>query len=175
MTSNTFFIGDFDDSMEYKLLEIRHAISEQASLSNGKIELIICSEGGYAGYAWALVDLMERAKLAGVTVVTVVSGEAFSCGSVVAVAGSPGHRYIGHNAEHLVHLGSVSSHVTTDMQHSRQAAYTKRHFNRVLNHYRKYANIPDLEESLADDNLFVPAARAKSWSMADQWIDKLPL
>lgn len=102
---NTFFINDVDDNLERDIVvPLIREIEKQSKLKDGRIDLWVNSYGGYAHLAFQIVSLMELAKRNGVLVRTMVSSLAYSAGSVIAIAGTPGHRYIDKDAEHLLHL-----------------------------------------------------------------------
>src|SRR5690348_1190487 len=100
---NVFFIGDFDDSLEQQItVPLIQEIKKQRELRDGQIDLHINSFGGYAHLVMNLVELVELAKRDGITVRTIVPSVAFSAGSMLAICGSTGERYIARTAEHLV-------------------------------------------------------------------------
>lgn len=173
---NVFFIADFDDSAEMELIvPLTREIQEQSKLRNGRIDLHITSIGGYGHLVEHVVELVENAKANDITVRTIVPSMAFSAGSMLAVAGTPGERYIGKNAEHLIHYGQIMSFETTPKQVERFRKWKERQFRKNLEHYRKYCDIPDLDKEMLDDGWFVPARQAIKWGMADKYIDKLDL
>lgn len=173
---NVAFIGDFDDSLEHDVIvPLIKEIQKQSETKNGYIDLHINSFGGFVHLCYHLVELVEQAKASGVMVRTIVPSVAFSAGSMLAVTGTPGRRYIGRRAEHLIHYGQSASFETTPTQIERFTAWKDRGFKTNLEHYRKYCNIPDLERQMLDDGFFVTARNAIKWGMADKYIDKMPL
>jgi len=173
---NVFFIGDFDDSLEQAItVPLVQEIKRQRERVDGCIDLHINSFGGYAHLVMNLVELVELAKRDGVLVRTIVPAVAFSAGSMLAITGSPGERYIARTGEHLVHYGSVGSHESTPTQVERYRAWKDRDFKNTVKHYQKYANVPDLEAKIADDGYFVPAKDCIKWGLADKYLDKLDL
>ena len=171
-----FFIGDFDDSLEDRvLIPLTKEIINQSTLSNGRIDLYINSVGGYVHLVSHMVELVEIAKQQGVTVRTIVPDMAFSAGSALAVTGTVGERYIAKKAEHLIHYGQIMSFETTPEQIKRFTAWKDRKFKANLEHYKKYCDIPDLDKHILDDGFFVTAPQAIKWGMADKYMDKLEL
>lgn len=171
---NVFFIGDFDDTLEqYVVSPLTAEILKQAKEKDGRIDLWITSYGGYVHLATHLVELVEYAKRQGVTVRTIVPSTAFSAGSMLAIAGTPGERYIGRNADHLIHYGQIGSAETTEEQIKRYTKWKTKMFRANIAHYEKYANVPDLANKISDDGYFVTAAEAIRWKMADKYIEKL--
>lgn len=171
---NVFFIGDFDDALEQQvIIPLTTEVQKQAELKKGRIDLYINSIGGYLHLVNHMTELVEIAKREGVTVRTIVPDIAFSAGSMLAITGTPGERYIGKRAEHLIHYGQIMSFETTEQQIDRYAAHKKRTFKGNLDHYKKYCNVPDLDQQMLDDGFFVTAKDAIKWGMADKYMDKL--
>jgi len=176
---NVFYISDFDEGMETDILiPFIKEVKNQAKYKDGHIDLWINSYGGYAHIVFHLVEQMEIAKRMGVKVRTIVTSAAYSCGSIIAVAGSEGERYIAKDAKHLAHYGRVFSQQSTPEQVERNTNYADQHFKHILNHYKKYCKGPtphELEEAMKDDMYFIGARQAIKWGMADKYIDKLEL
>lgn len=173
---NVFFITDFDDSAEMDLIvPLTREIQDQSKFKNGRIDLYITSIGGYGHLVEHVVELVENAKSMGITVRTIVPSMAFSAGSMLAVTGTPGERYIGKNAEHLIHYGQIMSFETTPKQVERFRKWKERQFKKNLAHYKKYCSIPDIDQEMLDDGWFVPAPQAIKWKMADKYISHLDL
>lgn len=184
---NVFFIGDFDDALENdvvipltKEIEVQAkkrvwTPSEALGEHHARIDLHVNSVGGYAHLCYNLVELVELAKQNGVLVRTVVPDIAFSAGSMLAITGTPGQRYIGKHAEHLVHYGQQMSFESTPTQVERFTKFKERTFKTHLAHYKKYTNIPNLESEMLDDGFFVVAKNAIKWGLADKYLDKFIL
>lgn len=173
---NVFFITDFDDNAEMDLVvPLTREIQHQSKLKDGRIDLHITSVGGYAHLMEHVLTLVESAKRLDIVVRTIVPSMAFSAGSMLAVAGTPGERYIGRNGEHLIHYGQIMSFETTPKQVERFRKWKERQFKKNLEHYKKYCEIPELDKEMLDDGWFVPARQAIQWKMADKYTDKLDL
>lgn len=171
---NTFYVGDFDAQTEEMLgLPLILAAKQQAGLAGGHIDMFVNSYGGNAHVAFHIVEAMEMAKSAGVVVRTMVTSAAYSAGSIVAVAGTPGYRYIAKSAKHLAHYGFTEmGKNSTPREAQRNHGYEQEHFKQVLNHYKKYCDMPDLEHNLLEDAWYIKASDAKKWGMADQYLDR---
>lgn len=171
---NTFYIGEFDGAMEASLIiPLTLAVKQQSNLTDGRIDMFVNSYGGNAAVAFHLVELMEMAKREDVVVRTMVTSAAYSAGSIIAVAGTPGERYIARDALHLAHYGySPGGEDATPLQAMRNHDATQMFFKQVKKHYEKYCDIPNLEENLLADDWYITAAQAKRWKMADQYLDK---
>lgn len=173
---NTFFIGDFDDNAEQQLvIPLTKEIQRQARYRDGRIDLWINSFGGYAHLVDHLTELVEVAKRAEVVVRTIVPSIAFSAGSMLAITGTPGERYIARSGNHLIHYGSTGSVETTPLQADRFHAWKKADFDNTVKHYEKYSDVPNIRQHVADDGFFVPAAKCIKWGLADKYLDKFEL
>lgn len=75
------------------------------------VNLYINSPGGSVTAGMAIYDTMQFIKC---PVHTIVMGQAASMGSLLAMAGEPGHRFILPNARHMIHqpLGGASGQAT---------------------------------------------------------------
>lgn len=173
---NRFFIGDFDDALENTvIIPLTQEIAEQAKLKTGHVDLYINSIGGYGHLVDHIVELVEIAKREGVIVRTIVPNMAFSAGSMLAITGTPGERYVGRDAEHLIHYGQIMSFETTPQQVERFGKWKERQFKANLAHYKKYCNIPNVDQEMLDDGFFVTAKQSISWGMADKYMERLVL
>lgn len=172
---NIFSIGDFDENLEGIIIPLTNEIQKQRRFKDGRIDLYVNSYGGYTHTAFHLVALLELAKSEGITVRTIVPDIAFSSGSILAVAGSPGERYIAKTGEHLLHYGLQGSMESTPEQVKRNGAIKTRGFRKILNHYKAYSNVPDLEDKMNDDSYFVPASKCIQWGLADCYMDRFDI
>jgi ATP-dependent protease ClpP protease subunit len=174
---NTFIFNDFDDSMEANVvLALQSEVAEQAEKRDGSLNLWINSFGGYAHLVFHIIELVEMAKREGVIVRTIVPSVAFSAGSMLAVTGTPGERYISKTGEHMIHYGrSLGSAEETPKQIERMSEYKRRDFKNTLLHYEKYADVPNLDAEMMDDGFFIPAAKCIKYKLADKYIDKFDI
>jgi len=175
---NIFFIGDFDDHLEQQVIvPLTQQVATQSERADGRIDLYINSIGGYGHLVMHMIMLVEAAKRQGVIVRTIVPNMAFSAGSMLAITGTPGERYIDRHADHLVHYGQIASFETTQEQVTRYRKYKERQFKHMLSHYVTYTDIPkeDLERNMADDAWFIPARDCIKWGLADKYTDKLDI
>lgn len=175
---NLFFITDFDDSMESELvIPLIRQIQYQKTLREGRIDLYVNSFGGYAHLAFQIVSLLEQAQREEITVRTIVPDAAFSAGSIVAVAGSPGHRYIERNAQHLAHYGMAGSVDMTPEQAARAYEERTRHFKKIRKHYLDYTNIDpaELDRLMSDDQGYITSAKCIKWGFADNYMERFDI
>lgn len=162
--------GLFDESIVEDVIPFFHEmIKKEKDKKEGKIIIEIASCGGYTYILKNLLALVEKAKEEGIIVETRVFSHAYSCGSILAISGTKGHRFVGPYAEHLCHLGSAGTgRVSTDMQLERQTALLKRHFDFVREIYTKYSAIPDLEKAIQDDDFYIAGRELIDWELADK-------
>lgn len=175
---NVFFLTDFDDTMEASVvLPLTREIQKQRTLRDGRIDLYINSFGGYKHLVFQLISLVEIAKREGITVRTIVPDIAYSAGSILAVTGSEGERYIERTGEHLIHYGTTGSMETTPEQAARNFAQKQASFKSILNHYKKYTKIaPDeLNRLMNDDSAFITASKCIKWGLADKYMEKFDI
>ncbi len=177
VSGNKFFVMHVfnKDLREGLLIPLTNKIDELGQLKNpAPIEIYINSRGGDGWLCLSLIHLIELAKSRGITVRTIVTQAAFSAGSLLAVSGTPGERYISRTAEHCVHYGTQYGWpVTTPLQIERNTAYAKRWFKTIKETYEKYADIPELDKQLNDDSFFIPAAQCIKWGLADKYMEEL--
>jgi ATP-dependent Clp protease protease subunit len=89
------------------LLDLERIFKENMSVKS--IEIMIDSLGGSVDSAFMIVDFLNEIQKKGVTVETVVTGRAYSAASLIASAGTKGHRYLGANAGVMIHTASFPS------------------------------------------------------------------
>jgi len=87
--------------------EVCCQINQLAAMSSEDITLWIQSPGGSVSAGFAIIDTMDNC---GCDVCTIVMGRAASMSAVIASCGTKGKRFIGANAEMMIHqaLGGVS-------------------------------------------------------------------
>lgn len=175
---NVFFLTDFDDDMEGSIiLPLIAQIQKQRQYKDGQLDLYINSFGGYKHLVFQIISLIELAKREGITVRTIVPDIAYSAGSILAITGTPGERYIERTAEHLIHYGATGSMETTPEQLERNTAQKKENFKKILNHYKKFTDIPadELNRLMNDDSAFITAAKCIKWGLADAYMEKFDI
>lgn len=173
---NIFFLTDFDDNMEGDIIvPLIKEIQVQKKYRDGRIDLYINSFGGYRHLAFQLISLVENAKREGIKVRTIVPDVAYSAGSILAVTGSPGERYIEKNGEHLIHYGFTGSAESTPEQVERNYAQKNEGFKKILRHYQKYTNVPDIEAKMNDDSFYIPSVKCLKWGLADKYMEKFDI
>lgn len=163
-----FFINEFDESLDQMMLELVEAVYGKDKW----LEFWINSEGGDASRAFSVVELMEVAKRRDKQVYTYVLHDAHSSGSIVAVAGSKGHRAVAWRGHYLLHYGQAEHVAAHPVEMARMAEANLRHFETVRQHYLSNTSIePDvLDDFLMHDNYYLPAEDAVRLGFADHYI-----
>jgi ATP-dependent protease ClpP protease subunit len=114
-TGNIYILGDFDSTISQNVVPgLVKRIQEETDKPNGQIWFYINSRGGYCHELYNLLSLIDVAKSIGIKIYTVVMGNAYSCGSILAIHGD--HRAIYKYGKHLAHLGQQGDTVTTFKQ-----------------------------------------------------------
>ena len=174
--NNKFYIfGDFDDDLLIDIIvPLSNKIDQLKQQKNAEIELHINSNGGCADVLFKLIDLVEMAKRNDIVVKTIVTLYAFSSGSLLAITGTKGERYISKNAEHLIHHGQFGGgRRQTALQIERMANKEKRWIEAVYNHYKEYCKIPKLREEMKDDQFYLPADKCIEYGLADKFTSEI--
>jgi len=129
------------------------------------ISLYINSPGGSVTAGMAIYDTMQYIKP---DIHTIVMGQAASMGSLLATAGTQGHRYILPNARHMIHqpLGGASGQATDVEIQARELLRWKKVLTEIyVTHTgREY-------EVLANDmerDFFMTAEEAVKYGLADK-------
>ena len=176
---NVFFLADFDDNMEASIvLPLIREIQRQRKYKDGRIDLYINSFGGYRHLVFQLISLVESAKRDGIVVRTIVTDIAYSAGSILAVTGTPGERYIERTGEHLIHYGYTGGGgESTPEQVERVYSQKALGFKKILNHYKKFTKFPEgeIEGLMNDDMAFIPANKCIKYGLADKYMEKFDI
>jgi ATP-dependent Clp protease protease subunit len=133
------------------------------------ISLYINSPGGSVTAGMAIYDTMNFIKP---DIHTIVMGQAASMGSLLATAGTRGHRYILPNARHMIHqpLGGASGQATDVEIQARELLRWKQVLTNIyVQHTGK--DFDTLRNDMERDN-FMTAQEAVDYGLADQVIDK---
>ena len=176
VNGNTFFISDtFDDEMRNVVIwNLEKQIEDLKTKKDATITFYISSHGGDGFLVMDMVNLFEYAKSWGIKIRTIVTSHAYSAGSILAIAGTEGERYISRNAEHLAHYGTFDGRRKhTPVQSTREHERNLRWNETMIAHYEKYAKIPNIRKELADDGFYIPADKSIEWKLADKYFEEL--
>ena len=92
--------GEIDDE---KSLDIVRSMEYLVLLSREPISLYINSNGGYMDSANSIIDQMEYLENLGITVKTIVQGQAYSSAAIILIYGSVGSRFATKNSSMMLH------------------------------------------------------------------------
>jgi ATP-dependent Clp protease protease subunit len=129
------------------------------------ISLYINSPGGSVTAGMAIYDTMQYIKPA---IHTIVMGQAASMGSLLAMSGTAGHRFILPNARHMIHqpLGGASGQATDVEIQARELLRWKKVLTEIyVKHTHK--TYDQLSRDMERD-FFMTADEAVSYGLADK-------
>lgn len=109
------------------------------------LDFFIDSCGGYVHMLNDISTLMNIAKYKGTIIRTTVLSNAFSCGSLLAIQGTPGYRLMSHDAQHLVHFGQNVVQVSTEKEIPERTRHIRENKRALLSKYKTYTAISDEE------------------------------
>jgi ATP-dependent protease ClpP protease subunit len=174
---NIYILGDFDSSISQNVVPgLVKRIQEETDKPNGQIWFYINSRGGYCHELYNLLSLIDVAKSVGIKIYTVIMGNAYSCGSILAIHGD--HRAIYKYGKHLAHLGQQGDTVTTFKQIERSNKKMVEHFENIVQMYKDNTDMPEkmIREVLLDDSFYMNAEECKKYGFVDEIIgEKLPV
>ena len=134
------------------------------------IDVFINSNGGDITILNSISTLLGIAKSKGAIIRTTVCGKAYSCGSALAITGTPGFRIMYANAYHLVHFGSQTR---TARQESEIESVTNNMKENHANWNNLYLNNTKISQKelkkLMSKDSYIPANVALKHSFCD-WI-----
>ena len=140
-------------------------------IKNPIIDIFINSTGGDTSALQNLSTLLNIAKSRGAIIRTTVLARAFSCGSLLAIQGTPGFRIMAHDARHMVHFGGTSLCINNpdDLEPRAQQAAA---FKELINEkYKIYTKIPKktLDKMMRCESGYLTAHECLQYEMCD-WI-----
>ena len=169
LLKDRIIIMDGEVSQQTSSLICAQLLFLESEDSDKAISFYINSPGGSVTAGMAIYDTMQYIKPA---VHTIVMGQAASMGSLLAMAGAPGHRYILPNARHMIHqpLGGASGQATDVEIQARELLRWKRVLTDiyVLHTGREFQ---DLEKDMERDN-FMTADESIAYGLADAKLNK---
>ena len=78
------------------------------------LEVYLQTPGGVISVAKSIMSLFKMARAKGAIIKTINLSQAASCGSLLAVSGTKGYRYMAEDAYNLIHYGSRGGSSTRD-------------------------------------------------------------
>ena len=170
-SGNVYILGEFDESISENVVpNLVKRMKELADEDDPKIFFYINSPGGLVSELYNLLALIDIAKQQGIKIYTIVTGNAYSCASMLAIQGD--HRAIYKYGRHLMHLGEQGDAVQTFKQIDRCNKAAKEHFENIVKMYVENTNIPekDVRKMLEDDCCYLNAEECKKLGLIDEII-----
>jgi len=131
----------------------------------------INSPGGSVTAGMAIYDTMQFIRT---PIHTIVMGQAASMGSLLAQAGTAGHRYILPNARHMIHqpLGGASGQATDVEIQARELLRWKEVLTQIyVRHNSIGKTFAQISHDMERDN-FMTAEQSVAYGLADKIIEK---
>jgi ATP-dependent Clp protease protease subunit len=135
------------------------------------INFYINSPGGSVTAGMSIYDTMQFIKC---PIYTIVLGQAASMGSLLAMAGQQGNRYILPNARHMIHqpLGGASGQATDVEIQAKELLRWKKVLTEIyVKHNSSGKKFSELQNDMERDN-FMSADEAVKYGLADKVIIK---
>ena len=159
-----FLWGGVDDESSEKIVKAFLFLDHQ---SNKDIKFFINSPGGVITAGMAIYDVMQAIKS---DVITIVTGQAASMGSVLLCAGTPKKRFAWPNARVMIHQPLISGQIygpASDLEiQAEEMLRVRNTMNEIL---AKHCNkkTQQIETDTERDN-FMTAQEAVSYNLVDK-------
>lgn len=105
------------------------------------IDVYINSNGGSGYILDSIVSLLALAKSRGAIIRTTVLSRAASCGSLLAITGTPGFRIMYSHSFHFIHFGNHSVSASKEDEIQMAAKHIKEAANNKQNMYLQHTNL----------------------------------
>ncbi len=112
-------------------------------IKNPILDIYIDSNGGDVRVLQDISTLLGIAKSRGAIIRTTVLSCAFSCGSLLAIQGTPGFRIMSNTAEHLIHFGRTSISFTSETNKDSAMIRTIFKEKQIWDLYKTHSNLPE--------------------------------
>lgn len=161
-----FVNGPVDDAMA--ALVCAQLLFLEAENPDKEISLYINSPGGVVSSGLAIYDTMQFVRS---PISTLCMGTAYSMGSFLLMAGTPGRRIALPNASIMVHQpsGGFQGKASDIARHAEDILKTRRRMETL---YAKHCgrSVDEVERTLERDH-FMSAEEAREWGIVDQVIE----
>lgn len=101
----SFFVEDFSTRM---LRSLDSCVNDALNMGQALLPIHIFSPGGDAFVLNASIAVLEKAKINGLQIATIISGTAASAGALLFAMGSPNLRFMSENSSIMFHMPSIS-------------------------------------------------------------------
>ena len=137
-----YILGDFDESIaKYVVPDLNEMISDASGQKDVTIPFYINSCGGESDQLQSILSLITIAKSMGINIMTFVVGNAYSCGSLLAIHGDV--RLMARGARHMMHMGEIGSSSKTYEQLKRNNKDAKDFFDDTVKMYVNCTKMTD--------------------------------
>ncbi len=142
-------------------------------LKNPIIDVYINSSGGELNILNSIAALLSTAKNRGAIIRTTVLSRAYSCGSLLAIQGTPGYRIMYDNAQHLVHFGAIGLTATKESEIEIIKKRMENFSETVKKTYRENTNLTekDLKKLMSNEQGYLSADQCLAKNLCDWVID----
>lgn len=166
--TSVYIFSEFNEKISDLLPDFYSLILKVKDLKDPSIEIIINSPGGYSSELFGLLSYIDLAKSLGIKIITRVIGEAYSCGSYLAVVGD--ERCMSKYAFQLMHYGTgASSPVHNAVEIDRLTDYNKKHFENLVDIYAKHTKLDKrkIRALMRDNLLYLDAETCLKYGFCD--------
>ena len=142
-----------------------------SNIKNPIIDIFIDSPGGETNLLHDISTLLNIAKHRGAIIRTTVLSRAASCGSLLAIQGTPGFRIMSHAGRHLIHFGTASTtvHSQEDLDKIKDILQYRKDITHAI--YLTHTDITQkqLSEFMKNESSYLGAEECLKFNMCD-WI-----
>lgn len=141
------------------------------TIKNPVIDVYINSAGGDGKILDSIVTLLSIAKSKGAIIRTTVLGHASSCGSLLAITGTPGFRIMFSQAYHFVHFGRHLTSIEKESEINMAASRIKKQTNMKKNMYLQHTALTQkmLNKLQSNEEGFLDADECLKYKLCD-WV-----
>ena len=163
-----YILGDFDESIsKFVIPDLNEMISDASGQKDVTIPFYINSCGGESDQLQSILSLIAIAKSMDIRIMTFVLGNAYSCGSLLAIHGDV--RLMASGARHMMHMGEIGSSSKTYEQLKRNNKDAKDFFDDTVKMYVEHTKMTEkqVKEILKDDMYWMDAKQCLKLGLCD--------
>ncbi len=142
-----------------------------SNIKNPIIDVFIDSCGGEEHVLSNIMALLNIAKHRGAIIRTTVLSCAYSCGSMLAIQGTPGFRIMSHTGEHLIHYGTAYANIESEEDITRKIKRIAINKEKLQSTYLAHTNMSNkqLKSYMNNEYGFLGAPKCLEMGLCD-WI-----
>lgn len=143
------------------------------NIPNPIIDIYINSNGGDVSILHSISALLSIARSRGAIIRTTVLNKAYSCGSLLAIQGTPGFRLMHEEASHLIHFGRKQTVVEKEDEIKLAAEYMRQSHKSIEDIYLRNTNLDKqkLKQTMKNEYGFLYAQECLQHNICDWIID----